>query len=601
MNKRQTSIRIYQIMLMVLLISLIFFIVVYFRSISTLSGALKESLEGNAVLRATENAMLVHSELESLKSAVRNIGMISEIQSMVWKTQQLVLEEECERLGIESIQIVKPDGSARSTLNYQENVAESTAFKKAMEGLVWVSDPMERSYDGKKVFLCSTPVYDKNRRVIGALIAHMELRFFDGVFHKMEKGSKESCFIIDRHGELLSYSPMAQVDADFCRMISQHFALDEDHGVGRLLDKASGYLPYGDSERFVAIRSVMDTEWYLVQTIERGELLYELDAAGKRRLAMITVMTLFTVLFTIYAFLYYQQQQTLFNLQEATEKSSLLLKETKEVDKTRIEFFANISHELRTPLNVILSSIQLLSMQMKNDPVFENETFRKYFGMIKRNTLRLSRLISNLIDTTRIQSSFYELHASQCDIVRLVREISLSVEGYVRKKGITLNFFTDVQQKIIICDIDKVERILLNLLSNAIKFTDEGGRISVFLNDQGSMVQLTVEDTGIGIPQDKLDQIFARYQKVEKTRTKNYEGSGIGLSLVKSMVEIHGGTIRVISETGKGSKFVIGLPVYQDVREDEIDYLIYDRTQFQQRLQMEMAEFLSLDNTGNDA
>jgi signal transduction histidine kinase len=149
----------------------------------------------------------------------------------------------------------------------------------------------------------------------------------------------------------------------------------------------------------------------------------------------------------------------------------------------------------------------------------------------------------------------------------------------------------------ITCDVDKVERILLNLLSNAIKFTDEGGRISIFLNDEGNHITLSVEDTGVGIPQDKLQQIFARFHQVDKTFARNYEGSGIGLSLVKSMVEMHGGTISVISDQGKGSKFMVRLPVYQAGLEHTEKEYQYDRNQFNQRIQIEMSDFFPQSGT----
>lgn len=580
---------------------MVFFIAVYHESFSTLSILLKQSMEQNVISQAAEHALYIHNSFDGLKNSVDKIAMKTEIRSMKWSEQQPVLVDDCNQMGIESIQIAKPDGLAYSTLEYQEDIKDKEYFKNAINGLTSISDPIERAYDGKKVLLYTVPVYDTFWQVSGVLVANFELQFLEGIVKDNGIGSSGHCYIINRYGDLLFSPATVQNNADIIKAINQRFSRNGNFFSEQLYEESYGYFEDGTTEQFVVFRPIMDTEWFLVLMIDRKELLHELDNVNDRINIILIVLSIFTVLFVIYALRYYRQQKKLINLQEVTENNARLLMETKEIDSKRAEFFANISHELRTPLNVILSSIQLLNLQMKNKSSIEKETIRKHFGLIKRNSLRLNRLINNLIDTTRIHSNFYQLHVSQCNIVQLVREIVQSVEDYVAKKDITLSFFTDAQQKIISCDIDKVERIILNLLSNAIKFTDAGGRISIFLNAHETMVFLSVEDTGVGIPQDRLDQIFTRYHQVEKTFTRNYEGSGIGLSLVKSMVEMHGGTIRVESEPGKGSKFIVGLPVVQDERNDAEDYQAFDRNQFNQRLQMEMAELFSLENNDNEA
>ncbi len=601
MKKRQHSLPVYHMMLMVLLCIMFFIITAYHESSSTLSTLLKQSMERNVVFQAAEHALYIHNSLEDLKNAVDKIAMNTEIRSMKWSKQQPVLVAESNQMGVESIQIAKLDGSAQSTLGYQEDIKDREYFKNAINGLSSISEPFERPYDGKKVLMYTVPIYDSHMKVNGVLVANFELQFLDAIVKNKEIGSTSQCYIVNRSGDLLFSPATVQDNADIFKVLDQRFNKIGNLSSQRLFEESSGYFDNGTSEQFVVFRPIMDTEWFLVLLIDRNEMLRGLDNVNDRIRTILIVLSIFTVVFVIHGYRYYRQKRKLINLQEVTENNARLLMETKEIDSKRAEFFANISHELRTPLNVILSSLQLLNLQMKNKQSIEKETIRKHFGLIKRNSLRLNRLINNLIDTTRIHSNFYELHVSQCNIVQLVRDIVLSVEDYVAKKGITLNFFTGTQQKIISCDIDKVERILLNLLSNAIKFTDEGGRISIFLNDHESMVFLSVEDTGVGIPKDKIDHIFTRYQQVDKNFTKYYEGSGIGLSLVKSMVEMHGGTIRVESEPGKGSKFIIGLPVFQDVQNDGVDHQAFDRNQFNQRLQMEMAEIFSQDNIDNEA
>lgn len=237
-------------------------------------------------------------------------------------------------------------------------------------------------------------------------------------------------------------------------------------------------------------------------------------------------------------------------------------KETLEYDKLKTEFFANISHELRTPINIILSIIQLLVISKNNDESMCNsEEFNKYLKTMKQNCYRIIRLTNNLIDTTKIDANFYSLNLKNYNIVQIVENITLSTAEYVRNKGRELIFDTDIEEKVITCDADKIERIILNLLSNAIKFTEKNGIIKVLIKSKKDSITISVEDNGIGISQDKLDLVFERFGQVNKSLSRSHEGSGIGLSLVKSFVNMHEGGITVKSKLGRGSKFIIKLPV----------------------------------------
>jgi len=131
----------------------------------------------------------------------------------------------------------------------------------------------------------------------------------------------------------------------------------------------------------------------------------------------------------------------------------------------------------------------------------------------------------------------------------------------MNSNNLTLTFDTEVEERIVACDLDKIERIILNILSNAIKFTKSGGNIFVNISDGEEFITISIEDTGIGIQKDKLNIIFDRFRQVDKSFTRNHEGSGIGLSLVKSLVEMQGGTISVESKCGHGTKFFIKFPV----------------------------------------
>ena len=240
-----------------------------------------------------------------------------------------------------------------------------------------------------------------------------------------------------------------------------------------------------------------------------------------------------------------------------TEEFNYQLNKRDEIAMLKTQFLSTVSHELKTPINIILGAVQI--MDKMDDKI--KGSINKYIRMQKQNSYRLLRLINNLIDINKIESNQFEINRNNYDIVRLVEDITLSVVEYTELNSIEIIFDTDVEEKCIAVDPDKIERILLNLISNAIKFTDPGGKIEVSIWDKEDKVEISVKDTGIGIPEHMLESIFQYFTQVDNSFHRKVEGSGIGLSLVKSLVEMHGGTIGVNSTLGEGSEFIIELPV----------------------------------------
>ncbi|ERK30516.1 sensor histidine kinase [Clostridium intestinale] len=231
----------------------------------------------------------------------------------------------------------------------------------------------------------------------------------------------------------------------------------------------------------------------------------------------------------------------------------------KEYERLRTNFFANISHELRTPLNVIYSAQQMIEL-MVNKENLNKRKIESYLKITKQNSYRLIRLIGNLIDITKIDALSFEATFVNLNIIKVVEDIAMSVVDFVESKGLTLTFDTEVEEKIISCDPYLIERIMLNLLSNSVKFTQKGGNILVKVHLEDNYVCISVKDNGIGIPDDMQELIFDRFIQVDDVITKNTEGSGIGLSLVKSLVEMHCGKIYLNSQENRGSEFVICIP-----------------------------------------
>ena len=234
-------------------------------------------------------------------------------------------------------------------------------------------------------------------------------------------------------------------------------------------------------------------------------------------------------------------------------------KEIKEIEKAKSQFFANLSHEIKTPINIIYSCIKLLDINKKNGEKSLSDAYNKYEHTLKQNCYRLLRLVNNLVDMTKIDSGYMKLIFINCEIVSLVEDITLSIVPYVESKNINIVFDTYIEELKIRCDPESMERVILNLLSNAIKFTDNNGNISVFIEADEKYVFIRVKDDGIGISEDIREEIFNRFVQEDKSFNRKKEGSGIGLALVKSLVELHDGEV-YLEKVSKGSEFVVKLP-----------------------------------------
>ncbi|QJA08134.1 HAMP domain-containing histidine kinase [Romboutsia sp. CE17] len=237
-----------------------------------------------------------------------------------------------------------------------------------------------------------------------------------------------------------------------------------------------------------------------------------------------------------------------------------ILEENLAIESMKNEFFANLSHEFKTPLNIILGTMQLINKNIEKNNIFYDENFnlKKYNHVIKQNSYRLLKLVNNLVDITRIDAGYYNIKRTNQNIVEIVEDITMSISQYAEEKGINLIFDTDEEEIIIGCDPDKIERIILNLLSNAIKYTDYGGEIKVSINLKKDKVYISVKDNGVGISEEGIKTVFERF--VQDSNGIGRRCEGIGLSLVKSLVEMHGGSISVNSKINEGSEFKFELP-----------------------------------------
>ncbi|WP_414755982.1 response regulator [Anabaena sp. CCY 9910] len=238
--------------------------------------------------------------------------------------------------------------------------------------------------------------------------------------------------------------------------------------------------------------------------------------------------------------------------QKTREQAERLL----QLDKQKTEFFQNISHEFRTPITLIQGPLE--------SAVGTGEGLSYAQSAIAlRNSRRLLRLVNQLLDLQRLDAGRMQPSFRPCDLVDFVSQIVESFRPYCEKKALHLTTELDECPTVYI-DMEKFDKVVYNLLSNAMKFTPEGGTISVKLQSQGHHCILQVQDTGIGIVKEQIPHLFERFRQAEGSENRSYEGSGLGLALVKELVELHGGRVTVESVYGKGTTFTLWLVIGND-------------------------------------
>lgn len=283
---------------------------------------------------------------------------------------------------------------------------------------------------------------------------------------------------------------------------------------------------------------------------------------------IITCIMFLTLLLLVVALIKHIQYKNKF------EKEIIKAKDkAEEINRLKSYFISNISHELKTPINVILCAAQLLESKRVDNYNINNEN--NTIDIIKDNSYRLIRLINNIIDVEKGEVDELTLNLKKDNLVSLIEDIVTSVIPYAKRKELNLIFDTEEEEIIMDMDIEKIERIILNLLSNAIKFSNENGNIYIRIMLNNDDVDIVVEDEGIGISKDDIPYIFDKFIQVDNTFNRKNEGSGIGLAIVKSFIEIHNGKIMVESQVGKGTKFIVKLPKIINNEDTTADSHIY--------------------------
>jgi signal transduction histidine kinase len=252
-----------------------------------------------------------------------------------------------------------------------------------------------------------------------------------------------------------------------------------------------------------------------------------------------------------------QEFRLRFELNQNREQLEESNRKLKEMDEVKSRFFANISHELRTPLTLLLAPLETLLNRFKT--AFDEET-RGLLVTMHSNGMRLLKLINDLLDLVRLESGVLVLKQEPLDLNDFMKGLVSAARQMATDKRITLEAHVDPAIGMIMGDRDKLEKIILNLQFNALKFTPAGGRVELRAEKVGEHMVLTVKDTGMGIAEKNLPNVFSRFWQADDSSRRKYQGVGIGLALVKELTEVHEGTVSVASELGKGTTFTVRLP-----------------------------------------
>lgn len=245
-------------------------------------------------------------------------------------------------------------------------------------------------------------------------------------------------------------------------------------------------------------------------------------------------------------------------LKEAMTRLDLLNQELRRASEMKSQFLANMSHELRTPLNSILGFTQLLKEDLADKL---DEEGRQSLGIIENSGKHLLALINDVLDLSKVEAGRVELELEAVDVGAAVASVCETVKAMAMHKRISLENRVEVGLPAVTADLVRLKQIIFNLVSNAVKFTPQGGQVWIEATPAREVIEISVCDTGVGIPKAELDRIWEAFHQVDASRTREEGGTGLGLALSKRLVEMQGGTIWVESEVGKGSRFSFTLPL----------------------------------------
>jgi signal transduction histidine kinase len=382
----------------------------------------------------------------------------------------------------------------------------------------------------------------------GIVIVNIEM----DTIYKIADNLSEHAWLFDSSGKLLSCSlglPQKYHDKAIKTIFQQkegsfRLPLDYYHEGGER--SLVGFLP----------AKIVSQQWYVGSELPFDEILNIMSTSNKIRISLFTIILIFIISFLIYFYKLYSDRQS----------EELKADMAEELDKKKSDFLNMVAHDLRTPLTSIRSYSELLLMYGHRP----NKGQGEYAEIIKEESIRLSSLIDSFLDISKIEAGLAEYNPEEIEIKEIIDHFVKVFQGDAETHKISINSQVEKELPSIYVDKKGLGQVFSNLLSNSVKFTPPKGSINVnaslttLINEKGTAVpyvKVSISDTGIGIPQESLDKIFEKFVQLNRRSTKSIQGTGLGLTISKDIIEQHGGRIRVESKEGKGSTFSFTLKV----------------------------------------
>ncbi len=338
--------------------------------------------------------------------------------------------------------------------------------------------------------------------------------------------------------------------------ISNSYFISHKHNFWKDIDDRGAYVPdLGPRE---------EDEWneedvLFVPLMTREEKLVgylSVDDPADRRVPTIETIELLEI-FASQAVAGIENARLYRELEDHTRQVEEAAERMRELNELKTNFVSTVSHELRTPLTSIKAYVETL---IENIGAKNEGMQREFLTIINEETERLAKLIDAVLDLSQLESGTFRIRKDVFDIGKVVKEVVSVLKSIAEKKHVSIEVDVPETSLLLEADKDLVKQVIVNLLGNAIKFTPDGGRIDVIGRPEGATIKLIVQDTGVGIAREQVDKIFDRFYQVDNSAARQFGGAGLGLTICKSIMEWHGGTIDVESEEGRGSKFVAVFP-----------------------------------------
>jgi len=416
------------------------------------------------------------------------------------------------------------------------------------------------------------PVYSNNNKFRGVLFADIEMTtisewFLDDVVSEEDGyvyviSESGQCLYDEAHKEIIGKEYIGNFcdnDSSFAQVIKKQ--IKEKEGTCYYLDE------YTKEPRIAIYTPVKfdDTDWIICLSVPEAKVKKLVYSVYEKQILFIVIVIssiIFGSAIIVSMFSKWNKELEMevksktVDLRRSNTELETANSKLKELDRLKSEFISMVSHELRTPLTSIKLSLDVLKILPghKKDENMRQEMLE----IIERNIDRQNRLIGDLLDVSRLETGNLKLNCNPVDLIDIIKESVETMRKIAEDKGIRIFIDTQENSMPVMADYDRLVQVLVNLINNALKFTMEGE-----IRIQAQMVnrhpQITVSDTGIGIPHDELEFIFDKFYQVDGGSSREFGGSGLGLAVCKGIIEQHGGSIRVESEIGKGSRFIIEL------------------------------------------